>query len=308
MQFRIAKNKICPFFPRRNGQPLNLMKISIVTTTMNSGATLRDTMMSVLAQSYQDFEHIIVDGVSTDNTLDIIKELEPLYNGRLKYISEKDKGIYDAMNKGISLATGDVIGTLNSDDFFTTAESLNIIAKNIENVDACYGDVHFIKDNDLNKVVRYYSGRTFSRWQMSLGLMPPHPTFYCRREVYDRLGIFDIDMILAADFDLLLRFIYINKISVRYHKTNLVTMRVGGATTSGLPGYLQVFNDSLNIYRKHRMKRLSCLLGCRYAYKLMEVWAFRLRTSPRKIMRKLMRKPIAKLTPTSYINSWSTLS
>ena len=133
------------------------MKITIVTATWNSGATLRYTMRSVLSQSYPNIEHIIVDGGSTDNTMEIVHELESNYQGRLRYISEKDKGIYDAMNKGIAMATGDIVGILNSDDFYTDDSVLSTVVSAFEdgNIDAVYGDIHYVKDNDLQKCTRY---------------------------------------------------------------------------------------------------------------------------------------------------------
>lgn len=137
------------------------MKISIITATYNSGKTVRYTMESVLAQTYPNIEHIIVDGNSKDNTMDIVRELEPRYNGRLKYISERDKGIYDAMNKGIRMATGDVVGILNSDDFYSSDDIVATLADELmkNEVDAVYGDIHFVDDDDLTKCVRYYSSR-----------------------------------------------------------------------------------------------------------------------------------------------------
>ena len=136
------------------------MRISVITVTWNSSATLRDTMQSVLNQSYSDVEHIIIDGASTDGTMDIVREMEPLYKGRLRYVSEHDNGLYDAMNKGIGMATGHIVGILNSDDFFTDNAVLATIARQFEadtNLDAVYGDIHFVKDPDLKKCVRYYS-------------------------------------------------------------------------------------------------------------------------------------------------------
>ena len=135
------------------------MKISILTATYNSDKTLRDTIKSVLRQSYREFEYILIDGGSKDNTVDIIKEYEPQFEGRLKYISERDDGIYDAMNKGIRMSTGDVVGILNSDDFYTSDDALQKIADAFEknDIDATYGDIHFVNDDDLTKMVRYYS-------------------------------------------------------------------------------------------------------------------------------------------------------
>lgn len=141
------------------------MKISIITATYNSGKTLRDTLESVLSQTYGDFEHLIIDGGSSDNTLDIVKEYEPRYVGRLRWISERDRDIYDAMNKGIALATGEVVGILNSDDFYTSSEVLTEVAMMMADrtIDAVYGDVHYVRDGQLDKCVRYYTSRPFHR-------------------------------------------------------------------------------------------------------------------------------------------------
>ena len=163
------------------------MKVSVITATWNSGKTLRTTLDSVLNQSYPDIEHIIVDGGSTDNTMEIIREYEPRYNGRLRYISEPDKGLYDAMNKGIRMATGEVVGILNSDDFYTSSDVVEKLEKELatNRVDAVYGDIHFVDGNDLGKCVRYYSSRLFNRSWMRLGFMPAHPSFYCRKIIYE---------------------------------------------------------------------------------------------------------------------------
>ena len=172
------------------------MKISIITATYNSGKTVGDTLRSVLAQTYHDYELLVVDGASKDNTLEVVKKMEPLFEGRMRYISEPDKGIYDAMNKGIRMATGDIIGILNSDDFYTSDDALACIAWVLENekVDAVYGDIHYVNDDDLTKCVRYYSSKPFRRWMMRLGFMPAHPSFYCR--VYDHTTIHNADYLI----------------------------------------------------------------------------------------------------------------
>ena len=141
------------------------MKITVITATYNSGATLRDTIESVLRQTYRDIEYLIIDGASKDNTLDIVRYYEPMFDGKLKYISEPDKGIYDAMNKGIRMATGDVVGILNSDDFYTADNILEQVAEAMKHADtdAVYGDVHYVEDKDLSRSVRYYSSRYFKR-------------------------------------------------------------------------------------------------------------------------------------------------
>jgi len=221
------------------------VKISIITATFNSGATLRDTIESVLHQSYQDYEHIIIDGLSDDSTLSIISEFEPRYHGRLKCISEKDRGLYDAMNKGINMARGEVVGILNSDDFYTSNDVLATVAKEIEGVDAVYGDIHYVAPANLNKCVRYYSSKSFRRWKMRLGFMPAHPSFYCRRKVYARYGLFDLGFKVAADFEQLLRLIYIHNISTRYIEKDFVTMRTGGASSSGLKSHKNIIRDHI---------------------------------------------------------------
>lgn len=226
------------------------MKISIITAAYNSGATLRDTMESVLRQNYPGWEHIVVDGNSKDNTVEVIQEMEPRYAGRLKWISEPDRGIYDAMNKGIAMATGNVIGILNSDDFYTSSGILDKIAVAMaaENVDAVFGDIHFVKDSNLAKCVRYYSSRYFRRWMMLLGYQPAHPSFYCRKQVYDRYGSFDTEFRIAADFEHMFRLIYINRINAIYLPLDFVTMRTGGASTNGINSHRRIISDHYKAY------------------------------------------------------------
>lgn len=252
------------------------MKVSIITATFNSAATLRDTMESVLNQSYQDYEHIIIDGLSNDSTLSIIAEFEPRYHGRLKYISEKDKGLYDAMNKGISMATGDVIGILNADDFYTSNDILSTVAIEMDNVDAIYGDIHYVSPANLDKCVRYYSSKSFRRWKMRLGFMPAHPSFYCRQDIYARYGIFDLSFKVAADFEQLLRLIYIHKISTKYIEKDFVTMRTGGASSSGLQSHKKIIRDHILAYKKNGLTPSYFLESLRYICKLVEVAKYRI--------------------------------
>lgn len=249
------------------------MKISIITAAFNSGKTLRDTMQSVLSQSYPDWEHIIVDGLSRDNTVDIIKEMAPLYNGRLKWISERDHGIYDAMNKGIAMATGDVIGILNSDDFYTSRNVLSKVAMTVhsENLDAVYGDIHYVNDDDLNTCVRYYSSKFFSRLTMLMGYQPAHPSFYCRKEAYDKYGDFDTGFKIAADFEHMLRLIYLHRIRIKYIPMDFVTMRTGGASTCGMTSHRRIIAEHYRAYRKHGVTTGHCLDLFRYPLKIAEI-------------------------------------
>lgn len=250
------------------------MMISIITTTYNSGKTLRDTMESVLHQTYFDFEYIIKDGGSKDNTLDIVKELSPKFGKKLKVISESDGGIYDAMNKGIEAATGDIIGLLNSDDFYTSNDVLQIIAEvfNTDNrLDAVYGDVHYVRDDNLTRCVRYYSSELFRRQYMRLGFMPAHPSFYCKKSIYDKYGFFDTSFKIAADFENLLRLIFIGRINTLYIKKDFVTMRTGGASTAGLRSRKLIMKEHLRGLKKNGVYSNVFLLSLRYLYKIYEL-------------------------------------
>lgn len=249
------------------------MKISIVTATYNSAATVRNTIESVLGQSYGDFEHIIVDGLSKDDTVAICRSYEERYGGRLRIISERDRGIYDAMNKGVALATGDVVGILNSDDFFSHSEVLARIAAAMESgeADAVYGDIHYVRGEDLTRCVRYYSSRYFRRWMMVMGYQPAHPSFYCRRECYERYGAFDISLRIAADFENLLRLIYKHRIKTRYIPMDFVTMREGGASTDGLSSHMRILREHYRAYGKNGVYAGYCLDVLRYPLKLIEV-------------------------------------
>lgn len=249
------------------------MKITIITAIYNSGSTVRDTFQSVLQQTYSDFEYLIIDGSSKDNTLDIINEYQSKFNGRMRYISEPDKGIYDAMNKGIRMATGDVIGILNSDDFYTSNDVLERLASFLQqaNVDAVYGDIHYVRDGELGRCIRYYSSKLFRRSWMRLGFMPAHPSFYCRRNVYEKYGTFDTSYRIAADFENLLRLIFVHRIRIKYIPMDFVTMRTGGTSSSGMRSHKQIMSDHLHALRSNGIYSNAFLLGLRYIYKLWEV-------------------------------------
>lgn len=231
------------------------MKITVVTATWNSAATVGDTLASVVGQTWGDVEHVVVDGGSTDGTVDVVRGYERKYRERgmeLRWVSERDRGIYDAMNKGIAMATGDVVGILNSDDFFCTPDVLEVVAGALqrgEGLDAVYGDVHYVDPKDLSRVVRHYSSKGFRRWKMRLGYMPAHPTFYCRRSVYERFGCFNIGLKVAADFEHLLRLIFVNGVRMEYIERDFVTMRTGGASNSGWQSYKQAMRDHMEAYR-----------------------------------------------------------
>lgn len=249
------------------------MKISIITATYNSVETIRDTLESVLSQTYPDFEHIIVDGKSEDDTIAICREYEKKYDGRLRIISEMDKGIYDAMNKGLRMASGDIVGILNSDDFYSNPNVLSTIAEGFgrNDIDAVYGDIHYVEANDLIHCVRYYSSRFFRPWMMVFGYQPAHPSFYCRRECYEKYGGFDISFRIAADFENMLRLIHINNINARYIPMDFVTMRVGGASTNGLKSHKKIILDHFRAYKKNGVTTGYCFDLMRYPLKLVEL-------------------------------------
>lgn len=249
------------------------MKISIITATYNSAATVRDTIESVLRQTYSDYEYIIKDGGSKDDTLSICREYEPKFGGSMKIISAPDKGIYDAMNIGIEVAAGDVVGLLNSDDFYTSDDVLQTIVDAFEknDIDAVYADIHFVRDTDLTNCVRYYSSELFRRKYMRFGFMPAHPSFYCRRECYEKYGYFDTSFKIAADFENLLRLIYKGEIKTKYIKKDFVTMRTGGASTAGLNSRVTIMKEHLRGFKKNGIYSNAFLLSLRYIYKIHEV-------------------------------------
>lgn len=249
------------------------MKISVITAAYNSARTLRDTMESVLRQGYTDYEYIVIDGASKDGTVELIREYEPRFEGRMRWISEPDRGIYDAMNKGIAMATGDVVGLLNSDDFYASDDILSTIADEFSSpnaLDAVYGDVHYVDEVDTTKVVRYYSSSKFTRKRMLMGYMPAHPSFYVRRECYEKYGAFDTSYRVAADFENLLRLIYVNEISTRYVAKDFVAMRMGGASSSGIKSYLCIISDHFTAFKKNNLKVNYLFYFWRYVQKLFE--------------------------------------
>lgn len=249
------------------------MKISVITATFNSGKTVRDTIESVLHQTHKDIEYIIVDGQSKDDTINIVCGYEHQFGDRMRYISEPDKGIYDAMNKGLAMATGNVVGILNSDDFYTSNDVLEQVAKALSDtdIDAVYGDVHYVNDENLEQCIRYYSSRLFHRGWMRFGFMPAHPSFYCRRSVYEQYGTFDLSYKVAADFENLLRLIFVHRIRTCYIAKDFVTMRTGGASSSGLRSHKQIMNDHLRALKRNGVYSNPLFLGLRYPYKICEI-------------------------------------
>lgn len=213
------------------------MKISIITSTYNSAATLADTLKCISQQDYPDIEHLIIDGGSKDGTLALVDQFPHIS----KVISEKDKGIYDAMNKGIALANGDVIGILNSDDFYVSPRVLSKVAAAFQDpeVMAVYADLQFVERNSTDKVVRTWRSGDYTRKSFFYGWMPPHPTFFVRKSVYQKHGVFNCDLGSAADYELMLRFLLKHGIKAVHIKEIIIKMRMGGESTVSLKNRLK---------------------------------------------------------------------
>jgi glycosyltransferase involved in cell wall biosynthesis len=248
------------------------MKISIVTASYNSVKTLADTMESVLGQIYTDWEYIVVDGGSTDGTVDLIRKYEPRFGDKLKWTSEPDKGIYDAMNKGIQKSTGDVIGILNSDDYYTTTDALSTIASALsdEKLDAVYGDIHFIKEGEPDKTVRYYSSRRFKPFWLRFGFMPAHPSFYVRRVVYQKAGLYDISYKIGSDFEMMVRLFRKQRIRYQYLAKDFVTMRTGGMSTKGIKSRRTLLAEDVRACRSNGIYTNQLIVVLKYLYKVLE--------------------------------------
>ena len=209
------------------------MKVTIITVTLNSQKYLEDCILSVINQQYSNIEHIIIDGKSTDATLEIIKK----YEGNIsKWISEKDRGMYDAINKGMELATGDVIGILNSDDLLDGNDVIGSIVQAFEDekVDSIYGDLEYVDPDDLKKIYRIWKGKSYHRSLFHSGWMPAHPTFYFKREIFEKFGGYESHFYSAADYELMSRYLFKNRISAYYIPKLLVKMRRGGQSNSSI--------------------------------------------------------------------------
>lgn len=224
------------------------LKISVVTVVFNAQNTIEKCLDSVARQKFNNIEHIVIDGGSTDNTVHIIKKYS---NSVHFFVSEPDEGIYDAMNKGIKLATGDIIGTLNADDYLANDEVLNDIAAAFasQETDVLYGDLDFI-DPDGNIVRKWRSG-AYQYGKFNWGWMPPHPTFYCKRTLFERLGGYRLDYGSAADYELMLRFLHANKMSVFYLQKVIVKMYIGGVSNKNLINRVKALRFDLKAMRNN---------------------------------------------------------
>jgi glycosyltransferase involved in cell wall biosynthesis len=243
------------------------IKISIITVTYNSIWTLEETLNSVKHQTYPNIEHIIIDGASTDGSFELCK----LYPHISYLVSEKDSGIYDALNKGIQIATGDIVGILNSDDTFANNKIIDQIANEFFNnseLDAIIGDVNFVSKN---KIVRRYSSSGWTPSKFKFGIMPPHPSFYCKKALFYKYGLYNMTFKIAGDFELLLRFILINKINFKYLSIHMVDMKIGGLSTSGIRSNIVINKEIIKAFKLNSIKINYFFLLYRYISKLKQL-------------------------------------
>jgi glycosyltransferase len=235
------------------------MKVSIITATYNSSKTLKETLDSLNAQTYQDIEYIVIDGASSDNTLDVLKNSTTNIS---TLVSEPDKGIYDALNKGIELATGDIIGFLHSDDMFAYPDVIKEIVDKFQSTqcDAVYGDLEYVSKDNISNVIRLWKSGNYHHSKLKTGWMPPHPTFYMKREKYRQYGSFNLDFKIAADYDSLLRYLHGGKVSLEYISSVFIKMRVGGASNRSLSNVILKTKEDIKALKCNQLPWVKAVL------------------------------------------------
>lgn len=247
------------------------MKISIVTVCFNSEKTIRGTIESVLNQDYPNIEYIIVDGASTDRTLEIIQE----YRGSLsKVISEPDAGIYDAMNKGVQAATGEIVCILNSDDIYEDSRALSDVAACFEenkSAELVFGDVVFVKPDDVSQVVRHYGSGHFRPWKLRFGWMPPHPATFVRRSAYQRTGLYDLAYKISSDYEMFVRWLLVERLEYARLDQVLVRMRAGGVSTSGVKSSILLNREIVKACRANGLYTNIIFVLSKFPFKLLEL-------------------------------------
>jgi glycosyltransferase involved in cell wall biosynthesis len=248
--------------------PTALPSISIITVCRNSEPVIRTCLESVASQTHPHVEHIVIDGASTDGTCDVVQSFPHV----ARLVSEPDQGLYDAMNKGVRLATGDVVGILNSDDFYPRNTVLEEVAAAFADpaVDATVGDVAFVRPDDLRRITRYCSARAWQPAHFAWGMMPPHPGFFVRRRHYEQLGTYRTDLAISADFDLLVRFLHTAALNFAVVSEPVVFMRTGGTSNASLARRWQLNRETARACRENGIRTNAFRLGLRYFWKLAE--------------------------------------
>lgn len=239
------------------------MKISIITVVYNNDKTIRDAMQSVLGQTYKNIEYVIIDGGSKDNTVNLVNE----FKSKLGYfISEKDSGLYDAMNKGIKACKGDVIGILNSDDLYQDSNVIKDVMEQFNNdteLDILYGDLVYVKSEDTNKIVRNWKSKSYYKDFFENANVPPHPALFVRSEVYKSVGLFDLQYKLAADYELMLRMFKKYNFKTKYFNRLIIKMRLGGATNQSLSNIINQNKEILKAWKNNGLQAPLYLMPLR---------------------------------------------
>ncbi|MGB2105476.1 MAG: glycosyltransferase family 2 protein [Glaciecola sp.] len=228
------------------------MKVSVITATYNSSKTVLDTLKSLNEQTYTDIEYIIIDGGSSDNTVSVIKEHCPKV---ASIVSEPDKGIYDALNKGISAATGDIVGFLHSDDLLAYPDAIKELVETLqrEKTQAVYADLEYVSKDNTSKIIRKWTSGAFEKQKLRSGWMPPHPTFFMKRDLYIKHGMFDLDLKIAADYDSLLRYLWSNNVTASYLPKVVTKMRVGGASNRSLANIIEKTKEDIQALKNNQL-------------------------------------------------------
>ena len=244
------------------------MKISIITVVYNNEKTINEAIESVLNQNYDDIEYIIIDGGSNDGTLDKISS----YKDKLSYfISEKDNGLYDAMNKGIKAAKGEVVGILNSDDLYQDLDVISDVMKhfiNDKNIDILYGDLVYVKNNDITTIVRNWKSKSYYRNFFENANVPPHPSLFLRKKVYEEVGLFDLEYKIAADYELMLRIFKKYNFNSKYINRLIVRMRLGGASNESFSSIIKQNREVLSAWKQNNLKSPFYLMPLRIVRKV----------------------------------------
>ncbi len=246
----------------------DIPKVSIITVTYNSAATIKDTLQSVAQQDYGNIEHIIVDGLSSDNTVELVREFPHV----AQCISERDKGMYDGLNKGIKMCTGKYVGILNSDDFFSYDEAISTVVEALESADteAVFADVKYISPADETKIIRYCASKGWTPEKFAKGYMPNHPTYYTAKKNYDLHGYFELDYKICADYELLIKHLYKARLRYKYLPHCLVTMRPGGISNGSLSKRLTLNKEIVQACKAHGMNTNLLKLSGKLFSKSME--------------------------------------
>jgi glycosyltransferase involved in cell wall biosynthesis len=245
------------------------MKITIITVAYNAAATIADTLKSVAAQSWPNLEHIVVDGASTDTTLDVVARNT---HSALHVISQPDDGLYDAMNKGVAAATGDIIGFLNADDFYCRTDALDLVAKSFQDPSckALGAAIAIVKPDRICRAIRAYDATSFRPWMLRFGHMPPHPGFFIRRSTFLEVGPFATCYRIGGDFDWMVRFFLLRKFKATMIQETVVGLRQGGVSTAGIGSHAKFNQEACHILRQHGYSASIAIMWMKYVAKILQ--------------------------------------